>query len=842
MPSVTKPAPKAKPAVPAILNQTTGAQIPVVPLGDVVLRILALAQALCEKKFYPYQVQFAYRLIESVLLRDGNTITALLARQSGKSEAIAATISALMVMLPVLAKQYLKDWRFNLTDDEGRYRGFKNGVKIGIYAPKLAQSEIMFSRVKMFFETKTSKQILSELNLIVEVANGDTVRLSSGSRLICQTASENAKIEGETHQILVAEEAQDISDKKIKKSLSPMIASTKGTMVMIGTATTKRCTFYETIKHNERMELAGHKRNNFFYPHEICSRYNSLYREYIEGQKAQIGETSDEFQMSYGCKWLFERGMFVTQEQLFNVGIALKSGELFSNLYYNSGDAQAIPQNYSIVAGIDWGRDHDSTVLTLVAVDWFNPVQTLNNNSVHGMEPSELYKRHVILWREWFGDNYETQFEEIKNFLFSWGIRLAKIVTDSNTAGKPIYDRLCSVFEDRNVEVTDFNFSAKVKSDGYKAFYQEICGRRLTFPANPNVRLTNEYRRFINQMLDLRKSYKNGLMSVAHPDEKHAHDDYCFPAYAPVITESGEIPISEIRAGMKVLTSQGFKKVLWAKKTGLKKLHRIGNFIGTANHPVKKDNMYVRLDSLMLDDIVSVCQKEKQLSSTESASTVTRSRKGGSIGSIFGHTLSGSSRLIRSMYTYGGSVTDQFLKDLSFITSTATGVTTEIPTTACCEEEFIRAYTLRSQQELKKPNRISNWLRKQQWLLAGINPPKVGSLLGRDSKNSTKQLSLESLDVQNVERRIAQSAKESLSLAPIAVRHVVGDERTISDFEVSPEALVPVYNLEVEDAHEYVCQGVLVHNCDSTMMAVWGTLLQSQNVEVDFSDSNMFIR
>ena len=93
-----------------------------------------------------------------------------------------------------------------------------------------------------------------------------------------------------------------------------------------------------------------------------------------------------------------------------------------------------------------------------------------------------------------------------------------------------------------------------------------------------------------------------------------------------------------------------------------------------------------------------------------------------------------------------------------------------------------------------------------------------------------------------MERRIAQSAKESLSLAPIAVRHVVGDERTISDFEVSPEALVPVYNLEVEDAHEYVCQGVLVHNCDSTMMAVWGTLLQSQNVEVDFSDSNMFIR
>lgn len=514
---------KVKP--PKVLDRESGRAEPLVPLDDIILRILALAQALCEKKFYPYQVQFDYRLAESLILRDGETVTALLSRQSGKTEGLAAIICALLIILPILAKKYPNDWRFNLTDSEGRYRGFKNGVKIGIYAPKLEQAEIMFERVRLFMDTKTAAKVLKELNLTVDSFNGNTVALSSGSRVICQTASENAKIEGQTHHLLVLEEAQDMSDMKIKKSLRPMVASTRGTICMIGTATTRKCTFYDIIKHNEREELAGNRRNHFFYPHTICSRYNSLYAEYIEQEKVKLGEYSDEFRMSYGCEWIFERGMFVSQSVMFQRTVALDAPELFSRRW-TPEEAQRLPASYSFVAGIDWGRDHDSTVVTVVAVDWLNPVQTLHSYNEFGEFRVDLFRRHILDWKEMMGDNYEVQFFEITNYLRRWGGRMRKVVTDSNTCGQPIFDRLCASFAQESIEVVPFNFSSKVKSDGYKAFYSELCGSRFTFPASAETRKTIEYRRYVNQMLELQKAYKNGLMVVAHPEEKHAHDDF----------------------------------------------------------------------------------------------------------------------------------------------------------------------------------------------------------------------------------------------------------------------------------------------------------------------------
>lgn len=510
---------------PRILNEKTGNNIPVVPLGDLVLRVVTLAQTICEKKFYPYQVQFTYRLVESILLRDGETITALLSRQSGKTEGIGGIILAILIVFPMLSEKFKDDYRFNLTDDSGRYRGFKNGIKIGIYAPKLEQAEVMFERVKSFLDTKSAQQTLKELKLTVEACNGNTLRFSSGSRLICQTASDNAKIEGETHHLLVLEEAQDLSDLKIKKSLRPMVASTRGTICMIGTATTKRCTFYDMIKHNERSSLAGSQRNHFFYPHNVCSQYNSLYADYIEQEKVRLGENSDEFQMSYGCRWIFERGMFITQEQLFSVGVAYGRTELFSETL-NMDLLRRLPTNFGLVAGIDWGSVHDSTVITLLAVDWLNPLQSIRTSNEFGEFTCDLYRKHVVGWKEWLGDNYETQFNEISNFLFMLGLGLKKIVTDSNTCGKPIYDRLVATFAAQDTEIVPFNFSGRTKSDGYKALYGELLGKRISIPAGVNTRQTTEYRKFVNQMLDLRKSYKNGLMVVAHPDEKNAHDDY----------------------------------------------------------------------------------------------------------------------------------------------------------------------------------------------------------------------------------------------------------------------------------------------------------------------------
>ena len=55
---------------------------------------------------HPYQKPLARRIMESVIIGDGEEITALAARQSGKSETVADTVSTLMVLLPRLANLY----------------------------------------------------------------------------------------------------------------------------------------------------------------------------------------------------------------------------------------------------------------------------------------------------------------------------------------------------------------------------------------------------------------------------------------------------------------------------------------------------------------------------------------------------------------------------------------------------------------------------------------------------------------------------------------------------------------------------------------------------------------
>ncbi len=524
-----------------VLNASNHNPTKLVPLVELVSRVVVLAQAIAEKKFYPYQVELTYRVVESLLLHDGETITSLMARQSGKTECVGSIVAAIALILPKLAKEFPDDWRLNITDDNGIYRGFRNGVSIGIYAPRMDQSATMFDRVRKAFETNTAKKSLRELKITLEAFNGENTILSNGSNILCQSASEQSKIEGKTHHLLIAEEAQDISDIKIRKSLSPMLSSTMGTMVMIGTATSHKCDFYSQIKNNERSFYVTGKRNQFFFPYTVSVRYNSLYRDYIEKEKTKLGEDSDEFRMSYGCEWIFERGMFVTQSQLFSRKVVQDVGHF--SVYYPHGLPKEF-KYFSVVAGIDWGRSHDSTVVTLVAVDWNTPIESGHYISEDGSRDFTFFRKHIINWVEFIGDDYETQFWEIYNYLNVYpGLR--KITMDSNQCGQPIFDRFSAAMGTR-IQIEPCNFSAVVKSNLYKSFYMDICGGRFTFPASAAVRQTREHRKFIQQMLDLRKIYKNGLMVCNHPDEKDAHDDYCDSAALACFGANGPSFVSNI--------------------------------------------------------------------------------------------------------------------------------------------------------------------------------------------------------------------------------------------------------------------------------------------------------
>ena len=522
---------------------------PTVPLSVLVDRILVLAQAMAEKEFYLYQYEFCYRVVEAVLLHDGDMLTACFSRQSGKSECVADTLDALMVILPALSNSpmFADDWRFNLTDDLGRYRGFKAGVMIGVYGPKQEQADIIFSRLKSCVETDTCQSVLKELGIQLLQCNANRVRMSNGSFTRAETASEQSKIEGDSYHILVLDEAQDINTTKVRKSLHPMVAAYNGVIIKVGTPSIQKSDFYTSIKTNERIFAQGGPRNHYQYDYTVCGKHNSLYAAYIEKEKVHLGEDSDEFKLSYKCQWLLERGQFVTADQLLSPKVAKLTGE-YSTLW-----RRAKRFGYQ-VAGIDFGKIHDPTVVTVLDVDWNNPIfddwVDTPERSIH----FTAYQKHIVGWLQLLGDNYEEQFVKITEYLSRFS-GLRKITLDATGVGQWGYDKFSvhyasfnrgltagNVPEYDQVVVEGINFSSpQIIADGYKILHTDICTGRITFPASKITQTTAEFRKFVGEMLDLRKTFRNGHMRCEAPDEPGAHDD--FPTSAMLACISAQVPV-----------------------------------------------------------------------------------------------------------------------------------------------------------------------------------------------------------------------------------------------------------------------------------------------------------
>lgn len=469
--------------------------------------IFKFCQLYSEITFYPYQEQFSKRLIRSILENDGHEITALFARQTGKSETVATTVGGLMIILPVFANM-------PMFANDIRLQGFTKGLYVGIFAPSLRQAQTTFNRMKTRLSCDTSTDVLNEFGLIFDTANGQTVKLSNGSFVTSVSASDRANIEGDSYMLIICEECQDISSFKIRKSISPMGASYNATMIKIGTATTFKGDFYETIQRNKKAwsDKKLRIRNHFEYDYKVCQKYNPKYAKYIEKEKFALGEHSDEFRMSYGLEWILERGMFIDTVMLENLCGLKDKRRVFSDL------------NKDHVVGIDIAKKGDSTVITVVEVDWDNPVTLEEKKNSISMETTryEVFNTLIKDWKELTGDNYDKQYYEILNYLRNFKVK--RIMIDA-TKEEGMCDRLMVNLP--HVEVIPCIFSSQFKDGMYKHLDSSIKCGRAKYPCDTETVQTREYQKFIEQMGELEKDFRGQLMVVHHPNIRGAHDDYC---------------------------------------------------------------------------------------------------------------------------------------------------------------------------------------------------------------------------------------------------------------------------------------------------------------------------
>lgn len=265
-------------------------------VNKLIEKIMDFLKVLVGHDLHPYQKPLARRIIESVIINDGEEITALASRQSGKSETVADTVATLMILLPRLAKLY--------PDLLGK---FKDGIWVGLFAPTEGQAETLFGRTVTRLTSERALEILGDQEIDDSAARvgGVTRQIKlkkSGSTITMMTANPRAKIESKSFHLIVIDECQEADDFVVSKSISPMLAYYAGTMVKTGTPTTSKNNFYRSIQLNKRRQTGRNSRQNHFqWDWKDVAKIQANYEKFIRKEMLRIGEDSDEFQMSYNC-------------------------------------------------------------------------------------------------------------------------------------------------------------------------------------------------------------------------------------------------------------------------------------------------------------------------------------------------------------------------------------------------------------------------------------------------------------------------------------------------------------------------------------------------------------
>jgi hypothetical protein len=448
------------------------------------------ATAQHKHELYDYQLEISYKifkaLIQNLQLTSAATeedikklsleeIPVEISRQAGKTTDVVDTVEFIMVFLTEL---------------------FGRPIAIGIFAPQHEQAKTDFDRLKASLlrsqkDLKVYEAAADDIDKAKGESNAKTIVLPNGSSCYIFPVTPTSKPESKTLDLIIFEESQDIDDKILKEQIWPMGASTNAPRVYIGTAGTKICYFYRLGQQSNALklyypEIVAQRRKKYL---ETGNALHLVYEQTVKQEIALSGLDSDEIQRPYFGKWLIGTGQFTTQEDLEGlIGDRKRT--------YQDKQSQCF-------AGIDTAKHPDSTVVTILR---FNP---------------EKKRKEVLNWLELRGENYQTQFDIILEFLSKYNVQaLAIDTTGGGGAFMPDMFEVHSNWRDDNSGLYRVTFSAPTKSNMFVNLKVSIRELLTDLPKLD----TREGERFKQQMLDLQQEWKGQNLSVHHP--KDAHDDY----------------------------------------------------------------------------------------------------------------------------------------------------------------------------------------------------------------------------------------------------------------------------------------------------------------------------
>ena len=464
---------------------------------DITRKIIEFGKALTGVSLYEYQEQIVYAIIYSVITFSGDVKTVLFSRQSGKSEAMAFVIDTLCVLLPKLA------------DFFPEFEQWKSGFRVGLFAPQSDQVETTYSRAMTRLNSANAEMILNDPSVDVALESSARLQLSNGSFLAGQVASKQSKIESKTYDLVICEEAQDMEDLIVSKSIEPMLSSTAGTLVKVGTTGMYKNHFWYEIQNNRNLDRKCKDqriRNHFEFDYKAIiidrrkqyeidhKRFHLNYEADVARKKQRWGEDSQSFKLAYALIWDLESGMLLTDKEFNNI------------LNRRIGTQLPADEDY-VVAGIDIGKSPAETVMTIAKV-------------IPDTETFEKPYKQIIAWIALGGLDYEAQHQAIMDAIVDYNI--STIFADYTGVGKAVVDRLmyaCGEY----VNIEPYTFTSQSKSDMWFNFVNEIQTKHIIVPANKVVRGTTEFSKFEEQMKNCQK-YFNGAYMVCEKSEGYFDD------------------------------------------------------------------------------------------------------------------------------------------------------------------------------------------------------------------------------------------------------------------------------------------------------------------------------
>lgn len=373
-----------------------------------------------------------------------------------------------------------------------------------------------------------------------------------------------------------------------------------------------------------------------------------------------------------------------------------------------------------------------------------------------------------------------------------------------------------------------YNAKGAVKGRGSVFSGISLMQRANIYYTNTSINLESEY-----------EEYEWRTDRVGVLDEPEKANDHCFVGETLISTPNGGVPISLIEPGNVVLTSKGAKRVLFRWNNGVKDIYEytiktnkgIIRVKCTENHKVKTNKGWLEISKLQKEMMVSL------FSDTMDVNSSFKKEKGILTQDVRKCTGTFGRHLIKQR--------DQ--KDIISTTKMGTPTITDQITLSLKTEENTLKNTQKT--DLKTiQNGLKNFIPKE------LKRQNHGTHLQRVLNGTNSKQRNITLEILTMEKRIANNVNQNLPRktktthsAPITVNQSGEgkNELTMRQGNVNPAPnhlelinitrqnfVVPsviknirvkklkpqqVYDLTVEDEHEYFANGLLVHNClDST--------------------------